>query len=208
MLQDTAVNDSNTVRSEPVTDSALTVGPPPAQEVWLLPNRRALLVGMVVPLAILALGVTLVLRSGLSSQLSVGWVAAGGGLCLAGGTLLALLLWQMKRPRIAYQEGQVRFYLRSGPPLDVPVRFVEAFFVGRSPVQVHGTKNRAAESVNLVARISERASDWQQAETRPELGTWCGGYVTIRGAWCEPLNQATIRRLNRRLAEVNREQHV
>jgi hypothetical protein len=37
---------------------------------------------------------------------------------------------------------------------------------------------------------------------KPSLGTWCGGYVTIRGTWCEPLQPDLIRRLNRRLKEV------
>ena len=58
------------------------------------------------------------------------------------------------------------------------------------------------QTVNLVARLSQRHTEWAQQEVKPALGSWCDGYVTIRGAWCEPLNGELIRKLNRRLKEI------
>jgi hypothetical protein len=54
----------------------------------------------------------------------------------------------------------------------------------------------------LVIRIAESAADWQHVEVKPQLGSWCGGYVTVRGTWCEPLSISLVNRLNQRLAEV------
>jgi hypothetical protein len=59
--------------------------------------------------------------------------------------------------------------------------------------------------VNLIARLSQRHTEWASQKVRPSLGRWCDGYVTIRGTWCEPLNSELIRRINRRLKEVKHE---
>jgi hypothetical protein len=109
----------------------------------------------------------------------------------------------MHRPRIAYQDGQVLFYLRSGSPIAIPVEFVEAFFLGQGPLALPGQPRHADSTVNLVARISQRATAWSARDVKPALGRWCDGYVTICGAWCEPLNGEIVRRLNRRLLEVS-----
>jgi hypothetical protein len=61
---------------------------------------------------------------------------------------------------------------------------------------------KPAETVNLVARISQKAPQWAKVDVKPALGNWCEGYVTIRGTWCEPLDGEVIRRLNRRLREI------
>ena len=58
------------------------------------------------------------------------------------------------------------------------------------------------ETVNLVARLAQRQTQWAQVEVKPALGNWAEGYITIRGTWCEPLNPELVRRLNRRLKEV------
>jgi hypothetical protein len=57
-------------------------------------------------------------------------------------------------------------------------------------------------TVNLVARLSQRHTEWATQKVQPSLGKWDEGYVTIRGTWCEPLNGELIRWLNRRLKEV------
>jgi hypothetical protein len=106
---------------------------------------------------------------------------------------------------VAYANGKVLFYLRAGRPIAVPVEIVEAFFLGQGPAYIPGTVEDSQETVNLVARISQKAEDWQRQEVKPALGRWCEGYVSIRGTWCEPLTNDVIRRLNRRLGEVTRE---
>ena len=54
-------------------------------------------------------------------------------------------------------------------------------------------------------RLAEAASEWKHRDMRPAFGLWCEGYITIRGAWCEPIGKELMQRLNRRLAEVHRE---
>jgi hypothetical protein len=112
------------------------------------------------------------------------------------------LLLQLRRARIGYHGGHVLFFLSSGGPIGVPVAIVEAFFVGQGPATLPGGVGKQQQTYNLVARLSQRATDWAEREVKPALGQWCGGYVTIRGTWCEPLNDDVIRRLNRRLKEV------
>jgi hypothetical protein len=170
------------------------------RETWLRPNRRALWFGTVPPALLFLMGAWL----GFGAEQPVAhWrLWFGGAMMLIGGTLAAGLAGQMRRPRIAYRDGQVLFFLRSSAPIAVPVEHVEAFFLGQGPLVLPGAAQEGA-TVNLVARISQRAPDWSHQEVKPALGRWCDGYVTIRGTWCEPLNSELVRRLNHRLREVS-----
>jgi hypothetical protein len=175
--------------------------PATMQETWLYPNRRAILFGCV-PLAILA-GLGAWLAWGLPA-LASGWRIAGWLLVAVGVLGIAMLLLQISRPRIAYRRGHVLFYLSKDNPIATPVEIVEAFFLGQGPAGLPGAAANE-ETVNLVARLSQRETDWAKREVKPALGAWCGGYVTIRGPWCEPLTNEVIRRLNKRLKEVQTE---
>jgi hypothetical protein len=122
---------------------------------------------------------------------------------LAAGLLLVIMLVkQLTRPRIAFRDGHVLFYLRGGAPIAVPVEIVEGFFLGQGPASLPGNIGSREETVNLIARLSQRHTEWARQEVKPALGGWCDGYVTIRGTWCERLDGELIRRLNRRLKEV------
>ena len=127
------------------------------------------------------------------------WI--GGAMTALGVVLVGALVAQLRQPRISYHDGQLMFHLRSGQPIAIPVELVDAFFLGQGPFELPGGQSGGA-TVNLVARISQRATDWAQRDVKPALGQWCDGYVTIRGAWCEPLTGELVRRLNRRLREV------
>jgi hypothetical protein len=127
----------------------------------------------------------------------VGWALVAASLLLLVG-----LLRQFARPRIAYRDGQVLFHLRAGPPVAVPREIVEAFFLGQGPAYLPRMHAPDAETVNLVARLSQKAPEWMHVAVKPALGHWCDGYVTIRGTWCEPLTGEVIRRLNARLREL------
>ena len=86
-------------------------------EVWLAPNRRVLVLGMVLPgLGTLA-GAALWLE---------GWRVLGLALMLVGGLLVASLAWQLFRPRIRYRRGELLFYLQNREPIAVPIEIVEA----------------------------------------------------------------------------------
>jgi hypothetical protein len=118
--------------------------------------------------------------------------------------IVGMLIFQAQRPRIAFEDGSVLFYLRSGAPIAVPMDIVESFFAGQSPAHLPGL-SKQPQSVNLIARLSQRHKEWAQQTVKPALGKWSEGYVTIRGTWCEPLDTEVIRRLNRRLKEVKDE---
>jgi hypothetical protein len=87
----------------------------------------------------------------------------------------------------------------------VPIELVECFLLGQGPTWLPGKKYAKTETVTLVVRLAERAVEWSHRSTHPMLGTWCDGYITIRGTWCEPLSLDLVNRLNQRLAEVQQE---
>jgi hypothetical protein len=123
----------------------------------------------------------------------------------AGLAIVAALVRQTFRPRIAYGDGHVLFHLRSGEPFAVPVHIVESFFVGQGPVTLPGGMQNRRQTANLVARLSQRETEWARREVKPALGKWCDSYVMINGTWCESLDDALLRRLNRRLHEVKQQ---
>lgn len=169
-------------------------------EVWLRSNRRVLVIGLVPGVAICCGAVALLFTT------DVSWVRWIAGIAFVVGLLLAgVVARQLIRPRVGYADRHVLFYLQAGDPIAVPVQIVEAFFLGQGPAYLPGTPEDSQETVNLVARLSQKEADWQKRDVKPALGRWCEGYVSIRGTWCEPLTNEVIRRLNRRLTEVSRE---
>src|SRR4029078_12046080 len=123
---------------------------------------------------------------------------------VAGLAVIALLLTQLRHARIAFGDGKVLFYVRIGSPIAVPVDIVESFFFGQGPAHLPAMPKQP-QTVNSIARLSQRHTEWASQKVQPSLGSWCDGYVTIRGTWCEPLNSELIRRINRRLKEVKDE---
>jgi hypothetical protein len=170
-------------------------------DVWLRTNRRALVLGMILPVVLIAIGLVLV------SGIAIGgaeWARYLGWVLIVGGVLLlGTIAVQLRFPRLAYRDRQLLVYLRGGDPIRVPVEVVECFFMGRG--KLSGSETDAIPVRNLVMRIAEKATDYQQREVKPALGGWDEGYVTIHGAWCEPLTLEVVQRLNARLAEAQRE---
>jgi hypothetical protein len=166
-------------------------------EVWLQTNRRALTMGLVPTLVLAGVGAVVLGVSEATGLTVLGWVL------IASGVLLTLgIVRQFRQPRIAYRDDNVLFYLRAGQPVAVPREVVEAFFLGQGPSYLPEMRGRRLETVNLVARLSQKAPEWMHVSVKPALGHWCDGYVTIRGTWCEPLTGDVIRRLNARLREL------
>lgn len=172
-------------------------------EVWLHNNRRALALGAVGPLLIALVGLAIALTAGGDSWLGRAAPYLGGVLIAFGLVAAALLFIEMSRPRVAYGEGQLHLRLRNGPPILVPIEIVECFLLGQGPSMLKGHHD-PRETSTIVVKLDERAEDWAQVDVKPALGSWCGGYVTIRGTWCEPLTVDLARRLNARLSEVQR----
>lgn len=174
-------------------------------EVWLHPNRRAVLMGMLVPAIVAAMG--LILVTGAIASLGFVWLRIAGGLALVLAVfVLFAMCQQLRRPRIAYADGNLLIFLSLGPPVLVPLEYVECFLLGQGPAFLPGDQSERAEVVTVVVRLAEKATEYERRDVKPALGSWCDSHVTIRGTWCEPLDESVVRRLNRRLAEVNREQ--
>jgi len=148
-------------------------------DVWLAQNRRVLLLGMVLPaLGAVAGGVLLY----------AGWNWTGGILLTLGLVLVLSLALQLNRPRIGFQNGHLLFYLRTREPIAVPLEVVEGFLLGQGPTLRPGERHRTEQTRTIVVRLAEKAEDWARREVKPALGSWCEGYITIRGTWCEPLD--------------------
>lgn len=166
-------------------------------EVWLQSNRRAIWFGALLPACAALAGGAIALGTASTWLRGIGLAVALLGLLGA----LAILS-QLRRPRIAYVDRELLLYIRSGPPIRLPAEHVEAFFLGQGPANIPTSLAANERTVNLVARISQRQTDWARHDVKSPIANWEDGYITFRGAWCEPLNHELIRRLNRRLKEV------
>jgi len=109
------------------------------------------------------------------------------------------------RPRIGATPGELHFGVGRGRYTSVPIDIVEAFFLGQGAAELPAGLPDV-ESVNLVARISQKAADWQRRDVDRRIAAWRDGYLTIRGTACEPLDADVVHRLNRLLAQANRDQ--
>lgn len=172
-----------------------------AIEVWLRPNRRVFLMAAVAPALLLILGLAVALDVISAAPTAVR--ALAGTLAGVGGILSAVLIWYSRQPRLAYDGRHLVVYLRSGGPIAVPIEAVECFFLGSGLREIPGGTGREVEVAQLVVRLAERATEWAQADVKPALGKWCGGYITIYGTWCEPLSIHLVNRLNARLAAAH-----
>lgn len=168
-------------------------------QTWLRTNRRVLALSLPLPVLLAISGLVLVIwPPGDNVLLRLAGGIAG---CTAVGGIVSLL-WQMRQPRVGYRQGRLLVAVTRGAPAEVPIEFVECFLLGEVPAGPRGTRLAHRPATALVIRLAERATQWHQRETLPELGTWCGGYITLRGTWCEPLDVSLVQRLNERLAEV------
>lgn len=173
-------------------------------EVWLDANRRVFWFGAVLPALSACAGLLLLSgpwRLGDGTAMRV----IGGCLLLVSLAVLAVLTWQARRPRLAYQTGTMLVYLRAGAAVRVPVDIVEGFLLGQGPSFLPGKRSGEMQTSTVVVRLAERAEEWERVEVKPALGYWCGHYITLRGAWCEPLSADLVNRLNARLAEVKQQ---
>lgn len=174
-------------------------------EVLLKKNRRPLCLLLVVSLVLLVTGISL------AGPLFGSWiwnVRAVVSVCLIVlGMVGALaLIAKIIRPRISHAGGQVKFYLlERGKSIDVPLEIVEGAFLGQTPAPMPTPGHKETEMLNLVIRLSQKATDWAKREVDSTKGHWCDGYITIHGASCEPLGTDLAAKFNERLAFVKQE---
>jgi len=176
-------------------------------ETWLQANRRAFLLpigaAIVIEAAALILFGLLFLGSeplGKPTESLWFWVLLS--IAFAAFVIGSLLFFIARVPRILYADGRVKFFVRFGPPVEVPVEYVEAFLLGRGPIFFTDDRPETKETTTLLVRIAERAHDYHNVTTAPLLAAWCGNQATIRGTWTEPLGIELVNRLNQRLHDV------
>ena len=142
-----------------------------------------------------------------AAPISSGWVerAAGAAVLALGSVSLLALTALWRSPRLAYQDEPLLVYLQNLEPIRVPIEIVECFFLGQAPSLV-GRDREKSENKTVVVRLAEAASQWRHRDVWVRWGHWCDGYITIRGAWCEPISSEVMERLNTRLLEAHRAQ--
>jgi hypothetical protein len=176
-------------------------------EVWLHTNRRAILLGMLLPAATAASGAALVVAAWLMS--AAWWWMTLGAMFAAGGLgMLGSLAWWLSIPRLAYENGELLVFMDQRRPIRVPIDVVECFFLGQGPSLLPNLRGREPETANVIVRLAESAPEWKHRDVNPRIAQWCEGYITLRGAWCEPIQPEGLRQLNHRLAEIHRQRNV
>ena len=179
------------------------------RECWLRPNRRVLVLAIGLHLLIALLASLLATglwfpKSPLSLKVCVGIVAVWTWI------RTVLRIRDACLPRVAYQQGEVLFFLRNLRALRVPVAEVECFFLGQTDSMLaSSTATEPSAGVlktrAVVVRLAEPATAWHSRDIRRELGVWADGYITIRGTWCEPMTADLVKGLNSRLAKIHRQ---
>jgi len=174
-------------------------------EVWLRTNRRAVLLGLILP-ALLALSGVFLLIAALIGDWHWSVLVIAGVVILGALYLTGNLLWMSAQPRLACERNDLLVYFEPRDPVRVPLEIVECFFLGQGPSELPKIAGVEPETSNVIVRLAERAKDWHHRDVKPSLGHWCEGYITLRGAWCEPISGEALKRLNHRLAEAHRRQ--
>lgn len=167
------------------------------REAWLKANTRLSTISYMVG-ALMLLAASGFLIAGARSHVvylvpALLNIVAGGGLCYLG--------WRFRRPRIAYQSGELLIDLGDLKPVIVPLAGVECFLMGRAASFLPGKQHADTETVTFVVRLRENEPELEHREIDRRIGTWCGHHITLRGTWCEPLSIELANRLNARLAE-------
>ncbi len=173
-------------------------------ETWLRTNARAILLLLAAPTL---LGLTGVGLLALAAIHPVSWlVPVGGGALTVVALVLAAGLWRWSRiPRLAYDDGHLLVYLQGAAPERVPIEQVEVFFRGQGSALLPGRSDQEFKTNTIVVRLAEADTSWHARTVRPSLGQWEGGYIIIRGTWCEEITVDLLRQLNSRLVAVHRE---
>lgn len=168
-------------------------------------NGRFVALNLAIGAAVLIIG-TLAIAWG-----SVPMQILGG---LASVVALAMLwfAWQLYvQPRLAITNTELLVYLKPNyrSPFRVPLEIVEVFFIGQGAVS--GTEPGqpdgygGAVAANVIVRLAEAAKDWHQRDVHLMLGVWDDGYITVRGLFCENIDQDVLKAMNRELMSRKRQ---
>lgn len=168
-------------------------------EVWLRTNSRPYWAALLFPALMAALGAACFVWA--PSQALLGGLLLGIALLLAG-----LLFWRARQPVLARRGDQLLLFLGAAPPIAIPLQIVECFFSGQGEAMVRDRSGKALEASAVILRLAEAAAEWKHRDVQARYAHWCEGYITIRGAWCEPIGPELLRSLNQRLVAAQRAQ--
>lgn len=171
------------------------------RHVWLKANRRLAAVAAVT-------GLLCVVAGGLSALFGATEGPAGiiAGACLGVGTALCLVAaGGCLRPRLAYDGRHLVAYLTAWRPYRIPIELVEVFFMGQTESKLPGRRGSEWDSRSVVVRLSQSGRQWHGQPVAARLGEWFGGYIIIRGIWCEPITKDKVENLNRELIAAQRQ---
>jgi hypothetical protein len=173
-------------------------------EAWLESNHRALVMATI-PAGLMAFASLAALLWAWFSGQHWSLVLLFSLLFVAPSWAFAQLVYALRMPRIGYSAGHLLLHFDPARPIRVPIEIVECFFLGQGPSDLPKLAGREPETQNVIVRLAESATEWKHRDVKPAFGHWCEGYITIRGAWCEPITPELMKNLNARLAEVHRE---
>ena len=173
------------------------------REVWLQPNRRLLLVGIVGVLTACFGFWGAVIFAAFTQRPLIAGLLALPALGLLWG--LGSLIYAYYRPVIAYEPGELLVYFKTGAAHRLPIDIVECFFLGQGPSFLPPVNGKETDTQNIIIRLAEAAEEWKHRDLPADEAHWCESYITLRGAWCEPITKERLLALNRRLVEVQRE---
>ncbi|MEX0867242.1 MAG: hypothetical protein WD030_07780 [Pirellulales bacterium] len=135
---------------------------------------------------------------GLAGIITGSCLGAGVALCLAAGH-------GWLRPRLAYDGRHLVAYLTAWRPYRIPIELIEVFFIGQTASKLPGRRGSTWDSRSVVVRLSQSARQWHGQPVAARLGEWFGGYIIIRGIWCEPITKDKVEDLNRHLIVAQRQ---
>ncbi|GIW93642.1 MAG: hypothetical protein KatS3mg110_1683 [Pirellulaceae bacterium] len=170
-----------------------------SEQIQLRCNRRAVAAAGILPLLLAALGVVFCV-------IGRSWWLWAAGTFLVGLALLVLvsLVVVWRTPLLVLDDRMLVVRMNWAVPEKIPIECVECFFLGEGQTELPASAGRTAKTRTVVVRLAEAARAHQERPVPHWLGRWKDGYITINGAWCEPITCQLLTAFNERLREVQR----
>jgi len=173
-------------------------------EVWIRTNIRPFLPAAALCALIVSMGAAVAAGApGDALPVWLRWV--GGVIACAALVGLCGLGWLMRRPRLSRDDDHLLVQLQHARRERVPLAAVECFLLGSGPAYLSRYREKDGQVSTIVVRLSPKAEELARRDVDPRLGAWCDGHITLRGTWCEPIDLDLVKRLNKRLGEVQRQ---
>lgn len=173
-------------------------------KVLLHSNRRIATLGLCVSLVLALMSLALVIGEQAS------WLRGMGLVILMISVCLGIMAWMFRTaPRVALSDTELHVYVRSlRRPFRIPLDVVEVFFMGQGAVSGdepgHPRDYSKAVAANVIVRLAESQSSWHGRDVNIWLAVWAEGYITLRGLWCENIDQELLKTMNSALAAAKR----